>query len=71
MKVLYSVVKYNVVTKVSNSLTKRNVGSFCSVILYLDRKICRAYFSVIGTRMTLKNRHSLICKYRYIAANGV
>lgn len=60
MEVFYSVVKYNLVTKDSNSLTKRNVGSFCSVT-YLNRNIFSAYFSVFGTLMTLRNRHLLIC----------
>lgn len=60
MEVFYSVVKYNVVKKLSSKFTKRNVASFCSVI-YLHRNICRAYFSVFGTRMTLKYHHSLIC----------
>lgn len=50
MKVFYFVVKYNVVTKISNRFTKINVGSFCGVILVnLDQNICRAYFSVFGT----------------------
>lgn len=61
MEIFYSLVKYNVVTKVSSKFTKKNVGSFCRVI-YLDRNICRTYFSVFGTWMTLKNRHLLICK---------